>query len=92
MFSSLLQTWFDQGKIAGQSEDKPLKIDTEPFAEVNMVVEVNWPRKKTIKEKRKWILRSSSSEPRRPKASIIKGVVLCSKYKVECDPEVRGAN
>jgi hypothetical protein len=46
VFSSLLQTWFDQGKIAGQSEDKPLKIDTEPFAEVNMVVEVNWPRKK----------------------------------------------
>ena len=29
---------------------------------------------------------SSRSEPRRPKASIIKGVVLCSKCKVECDP------
>ncbi|CAL2228502.1 unnamed protein product [Prunus armeniaca] len=89
-FRDIIQDLIIEGKIL-LDKLTAMRIDNEPFPA--HIVEVNWPerrnkRKINIDIGKKGTRKVTLKTPIRPKATIIAGIVMCSRCKCECDLEI----
>nr|XP_017187786.1 uncharacterized protein LOC108173374 [Malus domestica] len=98
-FRDRIQDLIVEGKLLLEKPQANMMVDTEHFPKINMI-NLTWAEKG--KGKATWEVKAEKRQvdmptkgaiklPEKPKVTIIKGVMLCSKCQRECELEVPAA-